>query len=325
MEKLLIICGPTATGKTALAVALARKYNGELINADSRQLYEGLSVVTGKDLPHEAIGTMVEYASYQDSLLPIRTYDLHGASIWLYDLLPPEVPISIALYRVAARIAINNIRKRGKLPILVGGSGLYIRSVVDDIETIDIPPNERLRNTLINVSVQDLQDALKQIDNSKFEKMNHSDKNNARRLVRAIEVAQYYKKGNVHQQPANGSSPDALWIGLRHTDLSLHDAIVKRVESRWNDGAIDEVRTVLTQGSSMQVITSLGVTPIQAYINGKCSEHEAKMLWIKEEIAYAKRQMVWFRKNTHIAWFDVGENTLNDQLEKRVDAWYTKS
>ena len=324
MEKLLIICGPTASGKTTLAVALAKKYNGELVNADSRQLYQGLSVVTGKDLPYGATPTVVSRVVHHGRQFPIFKYDIDGVSLWIYDLLPFDVSVSISLYRLAAQAAIANIRKRGKLPILIGGSGLYIRSVVDDIETIDVPQNEAIRNTLKDVAVTVLQENLRRLDIHKFEGMNHSDQNNPRRLIRAIEIAQFYKDGGkvAHKDM---QTVDALWVGLRRTDESLRVAIGERVETRWQDGAVDEIRQMLAQNNSPSAVSSLGVASIRGYIDGKSSELQAKKNWEKEEVAYAKRQMIWFKKNSQIQWFDVVENSLYDQVEKRVGAWYTKS
>lgn len=323
MEKLLIICGPTASGKTSLAVALAKKFNGELVNADSRQLYQGLSVVTGKDLPYNASPTIVSHVAHHGRQFPIVTYDVNGVSLWIYDLLPTDVSVSISLYRLAAQMAIANIRKRGKLPILVGGSGLYIRSVVDDIETIDVPQNEQMRNRLNDVTINVLQEHLRRLDIHKFEGMNHSDQNNPRRLIRAIEIAQFYIDGGkvTHKDIR---SIDTLWVGLRRTDESLRAAIGERVENRWQDGAVDEVRQMLTQNNSASAISSLGVASIQGYVDGTYSEQEAKKNWEKEEVTYAKRQMIWFKKNSQIRWFDVVGNTLYDQVVKRVSAWYTK-
>ncbi len=324
MEKLLIVCGPTASGKTALALDLAKKYNGELVNADSRQLYEGLGVVTGKDVSDSATPTIVERFSYKGSTYLIKKFEMNGIPIWLYDLIPSHISVSIAIYQVAARLAIDHIRKKGKLPILVGGSGLYIRSIVDTIDTIQVPQDEQLRAKLTRLTVVELQDVLSRVDSEKFAHMNHSDKHNPRRLVRAIEVAQSYKKVTNKRDSQVQPSVDTFWIGLRHTEESLRSAIANRVTSRWENGAIEEVRVLRIANNSPSIMTSLGVTSILAYVDGTCTASDAKAAWVREEAAYAKRQMVWFRKNPQIVWFDVSENTLYDQVEKRVDAWYTK-
>lgn len=323
MEKLLIVCGPTATGKTALAIALAKKYNGELINADSRQLYEGLDVVTGKDLPQGALPTIVEHVSYEGRMFSIKTYDI-GVPIWLYDLVPPDISVSIALYQLAARIAIKHIRAKGKLPILVGGSGLYIRSVVENIETITVPQHVSLRDELSQSTVETLQNRLQEVDMSKFNEMNHSDKNNPRRLIRAIEVAEFYKAGGALRSEDSGSD-QVMWVGLRHSEQLIDEVIIARVQSRWLDGAVEEVRGLLVQHSSTSLISALGVGPIQEFIEGKCNEVDAKASWAREEVAYAKRQIVWFKKNMQIHWFDVVENTLYDQVEANILPWYTTS
>ncbi len=155
MNKLLIVCGPTATGKTALAAELAKTFHGELVSADSRQVYRGMDLLTNKERPN--------------------------VPIWLYDIVSPGEEFSVSHWVKLARAAIQDIRKRDKLPIVVGGSGLYIKALLDPFDTIAIPPNKELRQR--NLSVQELQKMIPRGD------MNDSDWNNSRRLIRRIEIA----------------------------------------------------------------------------------------------------------------------------------------
>lgn len=187
MNKLLVICGPTATGKTALAARLAKKFNGELVSADSRQVYRGNDLETNKERPE-------------------------GVRIWLYDVADQGEEFSVSHWVRLAREAIFDIRKRGKLPIVVGGTGLYIKALLDPFETIDIPPNIALREK--NLSVQELQKMTTR------GVMNDSDWNNPRRLLRKIEIA---GKSLVRTQ-----SEDALIIGLT---MPLSD-LYKRLDAR---------------------------------------------------------------------------------------------
>ncbi len=196
---------------------------------------------------------------------------------------------------------------------------------MDNLETIDIPQNESLRSKLKGLNVGDLQDRLTQIDNVKLDSMNRSDRANPRRLLRAIEVAQYNLSGGKSSSYDDNFFLDPLWIGLYRQDRETENAISERVESRWKNGAIDEVREISDGKSSSNIISSLGVGPVQLFIEGKCLENEAKAMWVKEEVAYAKRQMVWFKKNEQISWFDAAENTLYDQVVMRVSPWYTKA
>ena len=144
MNKLLVICGPTSTGKTTLAVDLAKKFNGELISADSRQVYKGMDIGTGKDLPKGAKIKLPWFQKY-------GYYELNGVKIWGYDLAAPRHEFNVAQYIKFAERLISDISKRGKTPILVGGTGLYIKAVIDGISTASIPKNNLLRKNLEKV------------------------------------------------------------------------------------------------------------------------------------------------------------------------------
>ncbi len=203
MHKLLVICGPTATGKTALAAALAKKFNGELISADSRQVYRGNDLETNKERP----------ASQQGG---------PDVPIWLYDVVDPGEEFSVAHWLKLARAAAGDILKRGKLPIVVGGSGLYIRAFIHPFETVDIPPDKNLRKR--NLTLRELQHMTSRGS------MNDSDWNNPRRLIRKIEIAKSTIKKN------NPLPYDVLIIGLTAPLPVLYRRIDDHLQERIRAG-----------------------------------------------------------------------------------------
>lgn len=321
MTKVLIITGPTATGKTNLAVAVAKKLHGELVSADSRQVYKGLDVISGKDIHPGDTPIHQKSVLFRGDTYPLVTYQIDGIPVWLYDAVSPDQPCSISLYRTLSNVAITDIVSRGKLPIVVGGAGLYIQAVVDTPETIDVPINELARSRWESLSVEVLQKELESMDPARLSRMNNSDKHNPRRLIRALEVAKWRadhwesgKKENVFHE---------LWIGLRSTPSELADSIRKRVRSRWENGAAHEVKKLGDIKARMQAVSALGIGPITDYIHHRVSEIDALEVWTKQEIAYAKRQMVWFKKNNKIRWFDANQGDLAALVEKVVYEWYT--
>jgi tRNA dimethylallyltransferase len=272
MIKLLIICGPTATGKTALAAILAKKFNGELISADSRQVYRGMDLVTGKDK--------------QD------------VPIWLYDVVNPDEEFSVSHWVKLAKQAIEDIQKRNKLPIVVGGTGLYIRALIHPFESINIPSDSKLRAQLSILSKEQLQDKLQKAAPNVWKGLNFSDRNNPRRLVRKIEIQQSEK--NIQQEK---NTYDFLLIGLAAPLPLLDKQIEKRFEKRMNEGMqqeIDELRQKYTD--NLPSMSAIGL-----------NEH-----------AYARRQMTWFKKQPRIRWFDITKSGFEGHVTTEVTKWYTK-
>lgn len=264
MQKVLVICGPTATGKTALATFLAKVVQGELISADSRQVYRGMDLTTGKD----------------------RT----DVPIWLYDVVDPDGSFSVSQWVRLAKDAVADIAARGKLPIVVGGTGLYIKALLQPLETIDIPPNEPLRKKLAKLSTEELQAMIPRGD------MNASDWHNPRRLVRRIEIAQ--------AKPSSISEPvpyDSLVIGLTTDMPRLYKRIDQRLQARMDAGMQKEIDMLLAGYDAH--LPSMGVIGL--------NEH-----------AYARRQMTWFKKQKNIHWFDIMEKDLETNVTTKVTDWY---
>lgn len=266
MHKLLIIAGPTATGKTALAAGLAREFDGELVSADSRQVYRGMDLTTGKDRP--------------------------DVPVWLYDVCNPDDQFSVSQWVMLARAAIADIRKRNKLPIVVGGTGLYIKALLEPFETMNIPPDPRLRTKLQSLSVPELQRMVGRGT------MNDSDWNNPRRLIRKIEVARVKKR-----TPVNQDAFDYLMIGLTAPLPVLYDRIDKRLEERVRAGLNKEAASLRARYSpDLPSMSAIGL-----------NEH-----------AYARRQMTWFKKQKGIRWMDITNANYQDGIVSLVRAWYTK-
>ena len=265
MDKLLVICGPTATGKTAFSAMLAKKFNGELISADSRQVYRGMDIVTGKDRP--------------------------DVPIWLYDVVNPDEEFSVSHWMRLAKQAIEDIQKRNKLPIVVGGTGLYIHALLNPLETIDIPPNQHLRKKLQCITVGELQQMISRGD------MNQSDWNNPRRLIRKIEVAE---SKIVMQKQLN--TFDYLIIGLTASLTELYRRIDKRLEKRTRAGMDVEIASLRARyNRNLPSMSAIGL-----------NEH-----------AYARRQMTWFKKMPSVNWFDITSSDYQDAVAEKVARWYT--
>jgi len=282
MIKVLIICGPTATGKTVLAAKLARKFNGELISADSRQVYKGMDIVTGKDRP--------------------KGVKIHGL-----DLVLPNEEFSAAHFVKYAHTLINQIHKRGKLPILVGGTGLYVNSLINPPPTLAVRPNWQLRKKLEKKSVEELQNQLSQVDAVRWRSMNHSDQLNPRRLIRAIEVNLQGLSSKVSSRRVPNGNYDTLWIGLTADKKTLDGRIEKRVKTRIKAGAIEEWQKLKKQyPAAHPSMTGIGYRELP--------DVEA---WTRAEQQYARRQLTWFKKTKAIHWNP-------DNIAKLVKTWYTK-
>ena len=301
MQKLLVISGATATGKTAIGVHLAKMFDGELVSADSRQVYEGMDIGTGKDLK-----------------------ELKGVPLWMIDVVKPDEEYSVSHFTLQATAVIDDIQKRNKLPIIVGGTGFYIRALLHPFETLHVPPDGVLREELSDASIEVLQEILQSLDTHVFSAMNASDQMNPRRLIRKIEIA----SGSSPRGPLGElqgdllEKDDVLHIGLTAPLKELYRRIDVRVEKRVAQGMKVEIQTLLRFGYSWDLpsMHALG------YIQWKdaASEEEAITRWKYDEHAYARRQMTWLHKEKDIVWLDVVNSQFKDSIEKLVGEWYTK-
>jgi tRNA dimethylallyltransferase len=320
MNKLLVICGPTATGKTSLGIRLAKKFDGEIISADSRQVYREMDIGTGKDISR-GIWRSVRRRKEEES----RGYwEVEGVPIHLLDVVNPNQEFSVAHYYRLAWSKIRGLWQKSNLPLLVGGSGFYIRNVVDGVDTREIPRNPELRTKIGDRSSQKLFDDLAKFDPEKAVVMNRSDRNNPRRLVRAIEVA-IFKRENPAWRPSEHLQSDNLWIGLRAPRKILYQRIDRRVKQRLKQGAEKEVKKLLDKGYNWQTSAlgeTIGYQEWQPLFEGQASREKVIERWQFAEHNYAQRQMTWFRKNKRIHWFDIRRTKWQDEVEKFVREWY---
>ncbi|NMC36534.1 tRNA (adenosine(37)-N6)-dimethylallyltransferase MiaA [Candidatus Beckwithbacteria bacterium] len=319
-KKVLIISGPTAVGKSKLAFDLAKKYNGELISADSRQVYQGMDIVTGKDLPTDS-----------------------RQKIGGLDLARPDQEFDVSHFVTFAQKTIANILEREKLPIIVGGTGFYLKNLLDPAQTIGVPINRKLRKKLDQLSVDKLQKRLQKSNKNKWQQMNNSDRNNPRRLIRAIEISNSKVQDYNSKLVTNSKLPnyDLLWIGLKTNKEKLEQNIKKRVKERIKQGAEDEVKKLLKQGYSWDLpsMSAIGYRDFRPYIEGKQNLEETIRLWTLHELQYAKRQMTFFTyqkffdkkqlggqaKIKEIKWFDVTQKDWLDQIEQEMRKWLNNS
>jgi len=330
MGRLLVICGPTATGKTALSLKLAKKFSGEIISADSRQVYRGLDIGTGKGLPKGS--KFYPLKSVDSELLRLNLnlgfYRIEGIRIWGYDLIDAKREMSIFLYKKFFDFIIRNIWDRKKLPILVGGSGLYIKAAVEDIETIFIPFNKELRESLGKKKTGELYKILETLDPGKAALMNSSDRKNPRRLVRAIEIAIWRSKNlKFSDRPKLLTLKDTLFIGLECSLEFLRERIKNKVEERLKLGFADEVERLLQTGLGWdcQSLNTIGYSQWRFYLEGLKTKEEVIQNWIREEVNYAKRQLRWFKKETKINWFSIEKSGWEEKVESLIKKWHNKN
>ncbi len=324
MKKILIICGPTATGKTGLALKLAKKFNGEIVSVDSRQVYQGMDIATGKDLPAKA-NFKIEEAGLEGKDLKIGYYQVNGIRLWLYDIVKPNYFFNVSDWVRCAQWVIKDIHQRGKLPILVGGTGFYLKAMTEDISTRDISPNWPLRGKLELKSRKALFNELAELDSSRAGQMNVSDKQNKRRLIRAIEIARW-RVEHYSEKVLPILQFESLIIGLKTPLKFLYQKIDRRVKKQFENGAEEEVKKLVKQGFSWNLpsMSALGYCEWRLKFEGQASSTEVLIRCQFDEHAYARRQMTWFKKNRKIKWFDISRKGWENKVEKQVSVWYTK-
>ncbi|OGG29242.1 hypothetical protein A3A63_00200 [Candidatus Gottesmanbacteria bacterium RIFCSPLOWO2_01_FULL_46_9] len=332
MKKLLVICGQTGTGKTALAVSMARRLHGELISADSRQVYRGMDIGTGKDLTKNLKSQISNLKStFKGKMYTLPAYSIKGIPVWMYDAVAPDEEFSVAHYQSLANRVISDVWSRGKLPIVVGGTGFYISSLIAAPETIDIPPNNALRSQLGTQSTGDLQATLQTLAPEVFASLNNSDKHNPRRLIRKIEIATHGQKERM--KATQLPQYDKYLVGLTAAAPILNFRIDGRVDARVKQGVLSEVMRLLNSGYSWYLpsMNSLGYIQWKSYIEEtdsaikKASRETVVKKWKNDERAYAKRQMTWFKKITGIAWYDITWREFPKDVTESVLAWYTEA
>lgn len=316
MNKLLVIVGPTAVGKTELAVRLAKKFNGELVSADSKQVYKYLNIGTGKDIP---LGATTEKISGYPS------YEIDGIRLWGYDLVDPKDEFSVAQYVDHAKRLIALIWNKNKLPIIVGGTGFYVQALIDGVQTLDIPQNKPLRKQLETMKVEELFEILARLDATKAAALNSSDRKNKVRIIRAIEVADARIRGIKEGKNITPVEANTLMVGITADRKIINERIEKRVYKRVEMGVINEIEALLEMGVMWQdqSMTSLGYRQWEGYFNNSKAKEEIIKEWKQEEQKYAKRQMTWFKRDKRIVWFNTENRKYLNNVEQTVQKWYS--
>ena len=322
MNKLLIVCGPTATGKTNLAINLAKKFNGEIISADSRQVYQGMDIGTGKNLPR---GSQPLLSHLQIGHQQLTNYHFFGSTIWGYDLTDPHSDFGVGQYVQLVQAIIKDIWKRNKLPIIVGGTGLYLKALTQPLSTLNIPPDDKLRHKLNQLNINKLQQLLRTSNPKKLKHMNQSDKNNPRRLIRAIEIANHTQNQPNNQTFQNTINSNQLWIGLSTNLKKLDQLIGQNVKIRATAEFTSEIHKLEKSNFdwSSPAASATGYHQWKKYLDAFISKQDAISLWTKAETQYARRQLTWFNKQLHINWFDIAKDDWVSQVEDLAQDWYS--
>jgi len=273
--------GPTAAGKSNFAIQIAKAINGEIISADSRLVYKGFDIATAKPTIEER----------------------QGIEHHLIDVVEPEADYSVANFFDDAKIAIEKICAKGKTPIVVGGTGLYFRVLLEDFDLPRVEADYELRGRLENLDTQNLHQMLKELDPASADKIHF---NNKVKIIRAIEVCKSLKRP--HSEAAGKKEPefDVKWLGLNPpARADLYEKINKRVDEMMEKGLIGETKSLLLKhGRIINLINTIGYKEILEYLDGQISLEESVLKMKQNTRHYAKRQLTWFRRNQSINWND---------------------
>lgn len=303
-NKVIVIVGPTASGKTGLSIELAKRYNGEIVSADSMQIYKDMNIATAKPTIEEMCG--------------IKHH--------LIDFLNPGETYSVGQYVLDAENAISDILSRNKTPIVCGGTGLYVDSLINGIIFTEDSSDDKIRNELYQIAetegIDYLLNVLKEFDPDSYE--NLSQQRNLRRIIRAIEFYKVTGKTITQQniESQNTSSKfDYLIIGLNADDRQfLYDRINRRVDLMIESGLIEETKSVLQMNLSDTSIKAIGYKELIPYINNQSTLDDCIEKLKMETRRYAKRQLTWFRRNKMINWIYIDRySSLNDIVKVAVD------
>jgi len=296
MIKCIVVLGPTATGKTKLGVQLADKFNGEIVSADSRQVYKGMDIGTGKDL--------------KDFLVNNKQIPYH-----LIDIIEPTQTYHLYNYIKDAKFAITNIHKQQKLPIIVGGTALYINALLNNYQMPGGEPNYQLREKLQKLPKEQLLQKLKKIDSQLYER---TDKTQKQRIIRAIEVAQ---TNNTSKQPSQ-LKLKPLIIAPYYPRKEVHNRIEQRLKQRLNEGMIEEVKSLQQNGVSWEKLQMFGLEYryIAQYLQQKLTHEQMYEQLFCHIRRFCKAQDIWFRKMERegklIYWLPNGNQQKAENLVK---------
>lgn len=285
MSRVIVITGPTAVGKTKLSIELAKKLNGEIINADAMQVYKGLNIGTAK----------------------VTEKEKENIPHHLFDIKEVEEEYSIYNYQKDCRKVIDNILRRNKTPILVGGTGLYIKAALYDYKLSE----EKTNNKYDNLKTEEIYKELLKLD-----KDINIDKNNRRRLIRALN---YYKENNtsISNNKTNKLLYDTIFIGLTTDREILYKKINQRVDNMIENGLLEEVKYYYDKNiKAKPLINGIGYKELYNYFDGLCSKEEAVEKIKQNSRHYAKRQYTFLNHQLNVVWFETDYNNFNNTIEK---------
>ena len=299
-KTVIVIAGPTASGKTSLSIGIARKIGGEIVSADSMQIYKDMDIATAKPTAEE-----------------IQDIPHH-----LISIVDSDESFSVAAYKEKAVEAIADIFCRGRIPVVVGGTGLYIDTLVNNTTFFDFDKSdqrEKLQMRLQNEGIEKLFDELKSVDPETAERLHIND---TKRILRALEV--YYSTGKTISLQAelsheNESQYNWLIIGLTAENRDvLYDRINRRVGIMLDDGLIEEAKAFFSSEKSSTAKQAIGYKELKGFLNGSISLKEATENLKRETRRYAKRQLTWFRRNKNINWINIDNKTSEEVLTEAL-------
>lgn len=308
-ENLMVIVGPTAVGKTAISIKLAKILNGEIISADSMQIYKYMDIGTAKVTPEE----------------------MEGIPHYLIDVVYPDEEFTVADYKELAEKIISDINKKGKIPIVVGGTGLYVNSLVYDLNFTKVPPNEKIRKRLNELADkfgnEYIHNMLEKIDKESSKRIHVSDR---KRIIRAIEI---YEVTGIPMSEQNrdfrkqNDRYNLAMIGLNMDRDKLYERINMRVDKMIENGLIAEVANLLKMGYTKELTSmqGIGYKEIIKYLEGELTLEESIELIKKGSRNYAKRQLTWFRRDSRIKWFNLDEYSNLDILVNQIVNYVEKN
>jgi len=277
-KKLIVVVGPNASGKSEIAVKIAKAVGGEVVSADSRQVYIGMDIGSGK----------------------ITRKEMRGIPHHLLDVARPRAIFTVTRYRKLALAAIEKIQKSGAVPILCGGTGFYIQSIIDGIVIPEVKPNWKLRQKLEKISADKLFAILKKLDPARAKTI---EAKNPRRLIRAIEIVKATKKpvGELRKQPL---AYDILVIGIKKNENDLKKLIAARTKKRIKNGMVAETRKLRESGLSWSKLEGFGLEYRAAaeFLQNKISKTRMVENIAREDWQYAKRQIMWFKRDKRVHW-----------------------
>ncbi|MBC1888228.1 tRNA (adenosine(37)-N6)-dimethylallyltransferase MiaA [Listeria booriae] len=303
MDKIpvIVIVGPTAVGKTALSIDMAKQFHGEIISGDSMQVYKGLDIGTAKITPEE----------------------MAGVPHYLIDITEPSEPYDASIFKKETHRLIREIWQSGKIPFIVGGTGLYIQSVLYDYAFAEVEGDAAYREALAQKPGEELLGMLQKVDPESAERL-HA--NNPRRIIRALEVHHFSGKkfSELQSQEEQASEFAPLLIGLTRERELLYARIDLRVDIMMEQGLLEEAKALYDSGlRDVPAVRGIGYKELFTYFDGKMTLDDAITLLKRNSRRFAKRQLTWFRNRMDVHWFDVDEPEMESVITSEIKQFLT--